>query len=158
MNHTLLTTAAAVSKDAGFGPHMAGAITLSGIALATSIVMLAGLRGNRRVKFLHNSETAAAWALFTGTSWMAAGGSWANAATGIASLPTSILGTGGGNYGAGGIALAITLISLVFEWKKRIIPTILGISAAVTYASAGGIWGTLVNALRTMIARVTGAA
>lgn len=138
--------------------HIAGAMTLSGVSLACAIVMVAAWRGSKRLGPLRTPDGAAGWAIFTGSVWMAAGASWASTATGIASLPTSVIGGGGGNYGAGGTALALTLLAFVWPWKRTLIPTVLGIGAAVTYASAGGVWGAIVNAIRMTVGHFTGGA
>lgn len=138
--------------------HIAGPMTLSGASAACAIVMLAGLRKSDRLKLLQTRDGAAGWAIFTGSVWMAAGASWASAATGIAQLPTSLLGNGDANNNAGGTALALTLLAFIWPWKRTIFPVVLGVAAAVTYASAGGAWGVVVNAIRTAVAQITGAA
>jgi hypothetical protein len=141
------------------GGHVLGAMTLSGVSLACAIVMLAAWRGSKRLAPLRTPDGAAGWAIFTGSVWMAAGSSWASTATGIASLPTSVLAGGsGGNVGAGGTALGLTLLAFVWPWKRTLVPTVLGIGAAVTYASAGGIWGAIVNAIRLTVGHFTGGA
>lgn len=140
------------------GGHVLGDVTLSAAALACAIVMVAGWRGSDRLKLLHHRDGAATWAIVTGSVWMAAGASWASTATGIASLPTSVLGSSGGNLGAGGTALVLTLAAYIPRWKRTLYPTVLGIGAAVTYASAGGIWGVVVNAIRMVVAHFTGGA
>lgn len=139
------------------GGHIAGPMTLSAVSLACAIVMISGWRGSKRLKALHTADGAATWAIITGSVWMAAGASWASTATGIASLPTSVIGGGaGGNLGAGGTALVLTLAAYIPNWKKTLIPIVLGIGAAVTYATAGGIWGIAVNAIRMVVAHFTG--
>lgn len=140
------------------GGHVLGDLTLSALSLACAIVMLAAWRGSKRLAVLKTPDGAASWAIFTGSVWMAAGASWGSTATGIASLPTSVLEGGGGNLGAGGTALGLTLLAYVWPWKRTLIPTILGIAAAVTYASAGGVWGIVVNAVRMVVAHFTGGA
>lgn len=138
--------------------HIFGTMTLSAVSLACTVVMVAAWRGAKRLALLRTPDGAAIWAIVTGNVWMAAGASWASTATGIASVPTSIIAGGAGNAGAGGTALVLTLVAFVWPWKKTLLPTVLGIAAAVTYASAGGIWGSLVNAVRVPIGALTGGA
>lgn len=140
------------------GGQVFGAMTLSAVSLACAVVMVAAWRGSKRLTLLRTPDGAAGWAIFTGSVWMAAGASWASTATGIASLPTSVLGGGSGNLGAGGTAVVLTLTAFVWPWKRTLAPTILGIGAAVTYASAGGIWGAIANAVRMVVAHFTGSA
>jgi len=138
--------------------HFAGSITLSGVSLACAIVMVAAWRGSKRLALLRTPDGAAAWAIVTGSVWMAAGASWASAAISIAQGPTSVLGNGGADNNAGGVALALTLLAFIWPWKRILIPTILGISAAVTYATAGGAWGLVPNAVRMSVGFFTGGA
>lgn len=141
------------------GGNIAGAMTLSAVSLACAIVMIAGWRGSDRLKVLHQRDGAATWAIVTGTVWMAAGASWASTATGIASVPTSVIeGSGTGSLGAGGTALVLTLAAYLPRWKRMVFPIVLGIGAAVAYVSAGGVWGVAVNAVRMIVAHFTGSA
>lgn len=138
--------------------HIAGSMTLSAAALLCAIVMVAALRGAKRLAVLRTPDGAVSWAIFTGSVWMAAGASWASTATGIASVPTSVVG-GEGNLGAGGVALVLTAVGYVWPWKQRlIVPIIIGIGAAVTYASAGGIWGVVPSSIRMVVGHFTGGA
>lgn len=137
--------------------HVAGSITLSGLSLACAIVMLAAWRGAKRLARLRTPDGAAVFAIVTGSVWMAAGASWSSAAISIAQGPTSVLG-GGGNNGAGGVALTLTLLAFIWPWKRTLGPTILGISAAVTYATAGGAWGLVTNTVRLAIGLLAGGA
>jgi len=141
------------------GSHFLGSLTLSSLSLACGIVMLAAWRGAKRLTLLRTPDGAATWALVTGSVWMAAGASWGSAAGGIAAVPTSIIAGGdAGNVGAGGTALVLTLVAYIWPWKKTLLPTILGIGCAVTYAAAGGIWGVVVNGIRVVVGQVTGGA
>lgn len=156
MTSPLATAPATVPTVAG--GHILGPLSLSSVALVCAIVMVLGLRKSKRLKFLHHADGAASWAIFTGSVWMAAGSSWASTAVGIASLPTSVLGSSGGNLTVGGTAIALTLLAYFASWKHMIIPTVFGIAAAVTYASAGGIWGIVVNSIRMIVGHFTGGA
>lgn len=142
------------------GGHVLGSITLSGLALASAIILFFASRKADRLKMIHSRDGIGAFGIVTGTLWMAAGSSWAAAATGIAAVPTSALGPGSGlgNPGEGGIAVALSALTFLPAWKRTIWPALLGIAAAVTYATAGGIWGMLVNLVRMLIAQLTGAA
>ncbi|WP_333771932.1 hypothetical protein [Streptomyces sp. IBSBF 2435] len=140
--------------------HLLGSITLSGLALAAALVLLFGIRKASRLKVIHHRDGIGTTGIVTGTLWMAAGSSWAAAATGIASVPTAAFGPGSGlgNPGEGGLALALTALTFLPGWKRTVWPALLGIAAAVTYAQAGGIWGMLVTLARTLVAQLTGAA
>jgi hypothetical protein len=157
----MTTTLAAPATAAGLqGGHILGSITLSGLALAAALVLLFGIRKTDRLKIIHKRDGIGTTGIITGTLWMAAGSSWAAAATSIASVPTAALGPGSGlgNPGEGGIALALTALTFLPGWKRTVWPALLGIAAAVTYAQAGGIWGMLVRLSRTLVAQLTGAA
>ncbi|MEE4541009.1 hypothetical protein V2S66_03375 [Streptomyces sp. V4-01] len=139
--------------------HLAGSITLSGVALGCALVLFFAVRKADRLKHLHNRDGIGVFGIVTGTTWMAAGSSWAAAATGIAAVPTSVLGAGSGlgNPGVGGTAVALTALTFLPGWKRTLWPALLGISAAVVYASAGGVWGMLVNTVRMLVGNITGA-
>ncbi|MFG2225371.1 hypothetical protein [Streptomyces sp. NPDC048644] len=135
-----------------------GTITLSGLALATSLMLLLGLCGSDRVK-INTRDKAGVWALITAHLWLAAGGQWANAAHGIGDVPKSVLGDGTfGNIGLGGIAFTLTILTFVPRWKRLIFPTLLSLSAATAYVSAGGFWTIFSNALQMVIGKLTGGA
>lgn len=155
---TRLATAPASAPS--LGGHVLGSVTLSGLALASALILFFATRKADRLKHIHNRDGIGATGIITGTLWMAAGSSWAAAASSISAVPTSVLGesSGLGNPGAGGIAIALTALTFLPGWKRTIWPALLGISAAVTYASAGGVWALLANTVRMLVGRVTGAA
>lgn len=155
---TRLATAPASAPSVG--GHVLGSITLSGLALAAALILFFATRKADRLKHIHSRDGIGATGIVTGTLWMAAGSSWASAATGIASVTTSPFGPGSGlgNPGEGGLALALTALTFLPAWKRTVWPALLGIGAAVTYAAAGGIWGMLVILVRMLVARLTGAA
>lgn len=152
--------AAAPANVAGLSGHALGSITLSGLALASALVLFFATRKADRLKLIHSRDGIGAFGIVTGTLWMAAGSSWMSAATSIASVTSSPFGpsSGMGNPGEGGLALALTALTFLPAWKRTIWPALLGISAAVIYASAGGMWGLFANTVRMLVARVTGAA
>lgn len=139
--------------------HFLGSITLSGLALAATIALILGIRGSDRIK-LHTRDRVGAFALLTGTLWLAAGGSWASLATGFGNVPASAIGTGSffGDPGQGGIALALTLLVFGPRWKRLVWPALIALSAAAVYATAGGVWGIAVNSARMGVGHFTGAA
>ncbi|MFJ6017633.1 hypothetical protein [Streptomyces sp. NPDC092952] len=127
------------------GPVFGGAGT-AGLALADGIVLLAGLRGSDRVKL--NRDKAAALGIGMGTLSAAADTVLSQIGQGSAQIPTSLV-TGGtfGSIGMGGVALAVTGVIFLFDWKKLIVPAFLGTGAGVIYAEAGGIWSIGHNAI-----------
>ncbi|MEU1805853.1 hypothetical protein [Streptomyces sp. NPDC019937] len=139
--------------------QLLGPITLSGGALASTIVLGLGVRGSDRIKI--DSKEKAGWTgIVTGTLYMAAGGAWADIGSGAGSIPTSVLGSdsGLGDPGLGGIALCLTLLTFGPRWKRKIWPALLGISDAVVYGQAAGVWGILINIIRMAVGHVTGGA
>ncbi|MEC3994014.1 hypothetical protein VSR01_10835 [Actinacidiphila sp. DG2A-62] len=152
--------ATAPANTPGMGGHVLGSITLSGVALACALVLFFAVRKADRLKHLHSRDGIGAFGILTGTAWTAAGSSWAAAASGIAAVPTSVLGDGSGmgNPGAGGTALALTALTFLPGWKRTLWPALLGISAAVVYGAAGGVWGLLVTTARMLVGKLTGAA
>ncbi|WP_063735606.1 hypothetical protein [Streptomyces sp. RTd22] len=141
------------------GGHILGAITLSGLALGAAIALILGVRGSDIIK-IDNKKKAAWWGIITGTLFEAAGGTWADVAQGISDVPKSALGAGSGfgDPGLGGTALAITLLAFGPKWKRMVWPALLGIAGAVVFGQAGGAWGILVNVFRMAAAKIVGGA
>lgn len=147
-----LTLATDVVLAAGGGLGGAGT---SGIALTNGIVLLAGLRGSKRVKL--NRDKAGGLGIGLGVLGATAGTALSQLSTSAAEIPKSLI--AGGTFGdmsMGGTALALTAIIFLFDWKKLWIPAGLGIAAGVIYAQAGGIWGIVHNGI-LMTARAIGA-
>ncbi|MDX3239386.1 hypothetical protein PV392_27600 [Streptomyces sp. ME03-5709C] len=138
------------------GGQLLGSITLSGLAFAAGFALLLGIRGSDRIK-INTRDKAAWWGITVGTLFQAAGGQWADTARGISSVPTSLITDSGmGSPGLGGIALLLALATFGPRWKRTLWPALLGISAAVAFAQAGGVFGILVNIIRMLAAKVTG--
>jgi hypothetical protein len=142
------------------GGHILGTITLSGLALGAAITLILGARKADRLKVIHTRDGIGAFGIVTGTLWIAAGGAWASTAASIGSVPTSILGPGSGlgDPGQGGVALALTLLTFGPKWRRTLWPALLGVSAAVAYGTAGGVWGIAVNIVRMTVGHFTGGA
>jgi hypothetical protein len=120
------------------GPVL-GSVGMSGLTLTTGMTLLAGLRGSDRIKL--DRDKAGGFGIAFGTLAIAAGSMWGDVAKGVAEVPTSLIqGSAFGDVGLGGVALALTAATFVFKWKRLIWPALLGISAGVIYAQAGGIW------------------
>lgn len=112
---------------------------MSGLALTNGIVILAGLRGSDRISL--NRDKAGGLGIAFGTLSIAAGSMWGTVAKGISQVPTALIqGDTFGHIGLGGVALALTVTTFVFKWKRLMWPTLLGVSAGVIYAEAGGMW------------------
>nr|WP_202446866.1 hypothetical protein [Streptomyces sp. SID5468] len=143
----------------GLGSQILGSITLSGLAMASAVALLIGVRGSDRIK-LNTKERAGGFGILSGTLMVAAGGTWASVAHGLGSIPTSVLGNGSslGDPGQGGIALVLTIATLAPRWRRMWIPAVLGISAAVVYGAAGGVWSIASTAVRMGIGHLTGSA
>ncbi|MFD9757972.1 hypothetical protein [[Kitasatospora] papulosa] len=121
------------------GPVL-GSVGTSSLALTSGIVLLAGLRGSNRVKL--NRDKAGALGIGLGILSSTADTVLSQLSEGAAQVPTSLIQGGAfGDIGMGGVALALTTIIFVFDWKKLIIPAFLGTGAGVIYSQAGGIWG-----------------
>ncbi|MFG2631067.1 hypothetical protein [Streptomyces sp. NPDC048473] len=135
---SIMTIAATDVVLAG-GPVL-GSVGISGLTLASGLLLLFGLRGSDRVTL--NRDKAGGLGIGFGTLAVAAGNLWGDVVKGISEVPTSLIqGAGVGNIGLGGVALALTICTFCPKWKKLIWPALLGISAGVIYGQAGGIWG-----------------
>lgn len=141
------------------GAQFLGPATTSGLALAASCILYWGWRGSDLIR-LENKYKMGGWGIFTGILMTAAGGSWADVANGVGGVPASVIGSGNplGNPGQGIVALILTLAVFAPKWKRLIFPALLGISAAVTYGTAGGVWSIFSNTARMAIGHWTGAA
>lgn len=133
-----------------------GAVTNSGAALCATTALIMGVRGSDRIK-LNSRDKAGGFAFVTGSLWLAAGTTWADAASGIHSVPTSVLGQGSlGDPGAGGAAVFLLLCTFGPKWKRAVWPALLGIASAVACQQAGGLGGIAVNAVRMITFKITG--
>lgn len=136
------------------GPVL-GSVGISGLTLATGLLLLFGLRGSDRVKL--DRDKAGGFGIGFGTLAVTAGDLWSSVVKGISEVPTSLIqGSGMGNIGMGGVALALTILTFVPKWARLIWPALLGISAGVIYGQAGGIWGIGVG-LVLKLASIVGA-
>ncbi|MXM66778.1 hypothetical protein GR925_25935 [Streptomyces sp. HUCO-GS316] len=155
--HTLTTLAADAPGISG--GQIFGAVTASGAALVAGTGLILGLKGSDwgPVK-IENKKKAAWWGIVTGTIWVAAGGTWAEIAQGIGSVPPSLFAGGDfGNPGQGAIAIFLTMLAFGPRWgSKTAPPAIIGLAAAVVYGTAGGVWGILVNIVRMGVGIITG--
>ncbi|MQT03153.1 hypothetical protein FF041_24070 [Streptomyces jumonjinensis] len=128
---------------------------MSGLTITTGIVLLAGLRGSDRIELTR--DKAGGIGIVFGTLAAAAGDMWGDVAEGVAEVPAALVeGTAAGDVGLGLTALALTATMFLFKWEKLVIPSVLGISAGVTYGQAGGIWG-IGSTLVVKLAGVLGA-
>lgn len=141
------------------GGQILGSITYSGLALGAAIALVLGVRGSDRIK-LNNRDKVGVFAIITGTLFVAAGGMWAQVAAGIGDGATSTLdGTNGiGDPGQGGISLALALCTFAPKWKKLVFPALFGLASAVTFHTAGGVWGIIVRLILVPAKFITGGA
>lgn len=132
-----------------------GSVGISGLALASGLLLFLGVRGSDRMKL--DRDKAGGWGIAFGTLAVAAGELWGDVVKGISEVPTSVIqGSGLGNIGLGGVALALSILTFVPKWKKTLWPALLGISAGVIYGQAGGIWAIGVG-LVLKLAAIVGA-
>jgi hypothetical protein len=153
--------AAAPAAVHGFdGGHFFGSITLSGAAAASAFLLVQAMRDSSKLAKikLTKPDGVGGLALASGTLFMAAGGAWEGFATGMASLPTSVAGPGSslGDWGAGGTATLLTGLTFIPDWKRRLPPAFFGISAAVMYGPAGGLYGIAREAFTTVVGHFAG--
>ncbi|MFC8539067.1 hypothetical protein [Streptomyces sp. NPDC057249] len=149
-----LTLLAATDTALASGPIL-GSVGISGLTLSAGLLLLLGLRGSDRVKL--DRDKAGGFGIAFGTLAVAAGSLWGDVVKGISEVPTSLIqGSGMGNIGLGGTALALTILTFFPKWKRLVWPALLGISAGVIYGQAGGIWGIGVS-LVLKIAGIAGA-
>lgn len=138
-----LTIAADVVIAAG---PVLGGVGTSGLAFTNGVVLLAGLRGSKRVKL--DRDRAGGLGIALGILSATANTALSQLTNAAAELPKSLIQGGTfGDIGLGGTALGLTAIIFLFEWKRLWIPSFLGIGAGVIYSEAGGIWGIVHNAL-----------
>ncbi|MCX4547235.1 hypothetical protein [Streptomyces sp. NBC_01565] len=132
-----------------------GSVGISGLALASGLLLFLGVRGSDRMKL--DRDKAGGWGIAFGTLAVAAGELWGDVVKGISEVPTSVIqGSGLGNIGLGGVALALTILTFFPKWKKTLWPALLGISSGVIYGQAGGIWAIGVG-LVLKLAHIVGA-
>lgn len=158
--HALQLLAAPAEAPGISGGQIFGAVTAAGAALVAGTGLVLGLKGSDwgPIK-IENKKKAAWWGIVTGTIWVAAGGTWAEIANGIGSVPPSLFGNGSdfGNPGQGAIAIFLTLLAFGPKWGSRTAPpAIIGLMAGVIYGTAGGVWGILVNVVRMLVGIITG--
>ncbi|UUY52781.1 hypothetical protein NRK68_36615 (plasmid) [Streptomyces yangpuensis] len=121
------------------GPIL-GTVGVSGLTLCTGLVLVLGWRGAKRVKM--DRDKSGGLGIVFGTLAVAAGGLWSDLAKGVSEIPASVV-QGGifGDIGLGAVALSLSALTFLPDWKKTVAPGLLGISAGVTYGMAGGLWG-----------------
>ncbi|MDT0435639.1 MULTISPECIES: hypothetical protein [Streptomyces] len=128
-----------------------GTITLSGIALIMFLALCLGVSGSNRIP-INTKERITGWALVTGSVCLAAGGNWRDVITGLGSIPASTVQQSGFNDpGAGGMAIALTLLAVGPGWKRKWIPAVLALAASMYFVEAGGIGAIILNAARTTL-------
>ncbi|WP_191878728.1 MULTISPECIES: hypothetical protein [Streptomycetaceae] len=135
-----MTTTQIIATDVvlAAGPVF-GSVGISGLALASGLLLFLGVRGSDRMKL--DRDKAGGWGIAFGTLAVAAGELWGDVVRGISEVPTSVIqGSGLGSIGLGGVALALSILTFFPKWKKTLWPALLGISAGVIYGQAGGIW------------------
>lgn len=158
---TLQLLAAPAEAPGISGGQFFGAVTLAGASLVAGVGLVLGLKGSDWGPLvINNKKKAAWWGIVTGTIWVAAGGTWAEIANGLGSVPPSLFAGGDfGNPGQGAIAIVLTMLAFGPRWgSKTAPPAIIGLMAAVVYGTAGGVWGILVNVIRMIVALITGQA
>ncbi|MFC9429273.1 hypothetical protein [Streptomyces sp. NPDC056987] len=140
------------------GGRLFGAVTYSALAAVAAICLVSGMRGSKKVRIKDDPDKVGALAIVTGTLCVAAGGTWQDFAQAFGdNASSSFTQSGLGEFGQGGISLVLTALTFVPDWKKKIIiPAVLGIAAAVTFHTAGGSWGLIINLILTPARMITG--
>lgn len=158
--HTLQLLAAPAQAPGISGGQIFGAVTASGAALIAGTGLILGLRGSDWGPLvINNKRRAAWWGIVTGTIWVAAGGTWAEIANGVGSVPPGLFSgaSGFGDPGQGAIAIFLTCCAFGPKWgAKTAPPAVIGLMAGVVYGTAGGVWGILVNIVRMAVGIITG--
>lgn len=115
-----------------------GALGAGGLALALTVLLILGVKGQGRVKLKENPALICAF--IAGTAFSAAGKIWANperiTEQGLTGLG---VGTGSGPFGDVGIgAVALVLLVLMLCWKLTPLRgAIIGLIAAVVWPLTG---------------------
>jgi hypothetical protein len=135
---TTLAAAAAAAHTASLQGHILGELGASGAALASTVVLVAGVKGKHKIK-LHHQHHIAVVGLVTGTLYSAAAGIWTAPASITAGVTQALQGAPGGTVGLGAVALMLCAALYGFKLRPFWAATF-GIGAASVFAAAGGIW------------------
>lgn len=133
-----LAAAAAAAHTATLQGHILGEMGASGAALASTVLLIAAVKGKHKIRLRHQHHIAAG-GLITGTCYAAAAGIWTAPATITAGVVQAIQNGPGGTVGLG--AVALVLVAILYGFKLRPFwAATFGIGAAYVFAAAGGIW------------------
>lgn len=115
-----------------------GALGAGGLALALTVLLILGVKGQGKLRLKENPALICAF--IAGTAFSAAGAIWANperiTRQGLSGLG---VGTGGGPFGNVGLgAVSLVLLILMLTWKLTPVRgAVLGLIAAVVWPLAG---------------------
>lgn len=138
------------------GMQFLGPLTFTGLALLSTIALIAGLKGSDRVK-IDTKDQALKWGFITATLWIGAGGTWADFGESAGEIGKGLTQSVGlGDPGLGGSACALLLIAWAWRWKRMIWPALLSLSGAVLAGQAGGLLGIPVSVIRMLATKMSG--
>lgn len=138
------------------GMQFLGPLTVTGLALLSTIALLAGLKGSDKIS-INNKDQALKWGFITATLWIAAGGTWADFGESAGEIGKGLTASVGlGDPGLGGSACALLLLAWAWRWKRMIWPALLSLSGAVLAGQAGGIPGISVSIIRMLATKMSG--
>lgn len=152
---TTLAAAAEAAHNSMLQGHILGELGASGAALASTFVLIAGVKGKHKIK-MHRQHTVATWGLITGTLYATAAGIWSAPATITQGIAQALQNAPGGQVGLGAVALVITVIIYGLKLKPGF-AAVAGIAAATVYAGAGGIWSLAYSILSSSLTQILGA-
>jgi hypothetical protein len=155
INTTALAAAAAAAHTSMLQGHILGALGASGAALASTFVLVAGVKGKHKIR-MHHQHTIATWGLITGTLYATAAGIWSAPSTITQGIAQALQNAPGGQVGLGAVALVITAIIYGFKLRPGF-AAVAGIAAATIYAGAGGIWSLATSILSSTLTQLLGA-
>ena len=151
---TALAAAAASAHTASLSGHILGTLGASGAALASTVLLVAAVKGKHKLK-LKQQHHYAIGGLVTGTFYAAAAGVWSAPGTIAAGVAQAVEHAPGGTVGLG--AVALVLCGVMYGFKLRPVwAATFGIAAASVFAAAGGIWSLGSQVLASGLNQVLG--
>ena len=147
------TALAAAAHTASLQGHILGELGAGGAALASTVFLVAAVKGKHKIR-LHHQHHIAAGGLVTGTLYGTAAGIWTAPASITSGIVQAVQHGPGGTVGLG--AIALVLCGVLYGFKLRPVWAAgMGIAAASVFAAAGGIWSlgsqVLASAINQMI-------
>ena len=154
LDTTSLAAAAAAAHNASLQGHILGSLGASGAALASTVFLVAAVKGKHRIS-LREQHHYAIGGLVTGTFYATAAGIWSAPGTITAGIAQALEHAPGGTVGLGAVALVLCAVMYGFKLRPGWAAAF-GVAAASTFAAAGGIWSLATQILASGINQILG--